>query len=330
MTDKNWQDEPEILRELYHQGANGAQLRSVEIRNVELDTGGTLAYKLTALQDQLSQIRLLFERSPRSDADREDYKRDVQLHESAIAHLKKVAERSIIESLIEERHLALGYSSPSDPCPQVIPPSRWPFLTLDIENSTAQGDGVEYRALRFVRWRGLDAVTVNGLRRAMVKQFGRVLWDDRQSTGDKASTPGADVEVTPDADAEQSETGAEGDCVRPVAYPYERLQAELHAIADEMRSSRRKVEFRQRAGDLVIAAAAVRMRSFNPQDVPGTFEDIRWLLGKMAPEIVERIKQEGVLKENFQDLRYRKEAVCKCRGDGAGKKFWREVFPEIP
>jgi hypothetical protein len=61
------------------------------------------------------------------------------------------AELDAKKDLIDEKVVALGYTSPSDQSPRLVPSTHWHFLTVDFDEDTAEGFNLYYAGLRFVQ-----------------------------------------------------------------------------------------------------------------------------------------------------------------------------------
>ena len=60
------------------------------------------------------------------------------------------AERYAKEALSGGQYVGLGYSSPSESYPSIVPQSHWHFMTIDFDNGTANGGNLNYVGLKFL------------------------------------------------------------------------------------------------------------------------------------------------------------------------------------
>ena len=60
------------------------------------------------------------------------------------------AERYAKEALSGGQYVGLGYSSPSESYPSIVPQSHWHFMTIDFDNDTATGGNLDYVGLKFL------------------------------------------------------------------------------------------------------------------------------------------------------------------------------------
>jgi hypothetical protein len=105
-----------------------------------------------ALRSQLREFQGLWANCPQSEQDQQDYSRDVEEHELAIAHLEQLAENHLRDLLLTGELIGLGYRQAGSGAIslQTIAPIEWAFLSLDYETSIAADGKAEYRAVRFV------------------------------------------------------------------------------------------------------------------------------------------------------------------------------------
>jgi hypothetical protein len=106
------------------------------------------------LHNKLARERETWERcQPQPDSQRLIYERIVADHQRKIQDLTDDVITRIKESCVHGKVFSIGYfqEKPSAaPALTVINPEIWPLLSIDFENSAAAGEGVGFKAIRFI------------------------------------------------------------------------------------------------------------------------------------------------------------------------------------
>ena len=73
------------------------------------------------------------------------------------------AESDAKKALTDDKVVALGYANPSDEAPRLIPSRHWNFLTINFDESAAEGGGLHYVGLRIVDAKDLSEEELKAL-----------------------------------------------------------------------------------------------------------------------------------------------------------------------
>ena len=80
------------------------------------------------------------------------------------------AERYAKEALTRGQYVGLGYSSPSDSSPSIVPQSHWHFMTaIDFDEGVATGHELQYVGLRFLDTATLGEQALEAVKNALAQ-----------------------------------------------------------------------------------------------------------------------------------------------------------------
>ena len=141
---------------LYRKGVDAWTMRG-DVRNrTKVNTARrfeprTVSRRIDVLIDQREKIKNRWARleQPQPDHERKAYLDELNEYEVVIRHLESLVDNGFMRHLLDGNITAFGYCHESPSLPLPIPTNEWAFMTLNFKDSTATGESLEYRAIRF-------------------------------------------------------------------------------------------------------------------------------------------------------------------------------------